>query len=353
LTVLRGIIASLILSGLASLIGIADGGGRARQAVSPDTSTAAGAGGAQRIRLLALGDVNLGRRVGQILLQGDTLHPFRWVADTLAAYDLVFANLESPLSDQGGETESPRSNYIFTGPPVGARSLQRAGVSVVSSANNHILDYGPSGAAETRRYLEEAGVACAGSSDDGGNPYRAVVLDRRGIRLAFIAVTAVMNGRRESWRRYVAADDTLRLRQAIAAVRDSVDLVVVSYHGGTEYAATVDPGTVAFCAAAARAGAGLILGHHPHVPYGLRREEGAVIAHSLGNFVFLQPGRFWTRRGIALAVTIVKQEGRTAIEAVRILPVAAGFQPRFVVSGPEADTVRARTAALSTNVHVE
>ncbi len=70
-----------------------------------------------RASLLAVGDVNLGRRVGQILLGGDTLYPWQAVRDTFARYDIVFANLESNLSDQNGKTVDPRSNVVFTGPP--------------------------------------------------------------------------------------------------------------------------------------------------------------------------------------------------------------------------------------------
>ena len=68
---------------------------------SPHASDDIRATDTTRVEFLALGDVNLGRRLGRILLTGDTLHPFIKVADAFARHDVVFANLECPISEQG------------------------------------------------------------------------------------------------------------------------------------------------------------------------------------------------------------------------------------------------------------
>src|SRR2546427_8088362 len=58
------------------------------------------------LRLYAVGDINLGRRVAkQRLLEGDTLYPFRALLDTLRGADITFGNLESPITPDS----SPRS----------------------------------------------------------------------------------------------------------------------------------------------------------------------------------------------------------------------------------------------------
>ncbi|MBI3587308.1 MAG: CapA family protein, partial [Ignavibacteriales bacterium] len=77
-----------------------------------------------QIRVLLFGDVNLGRTVGQELLKGNLDFPFKLVKDTLAKSDIVFVNLESQLSEQGGETQSPQYDLIFCGPPCGAKALK-------------------------------------------------------------------------------------------------------------------------------------------------------------------------------------------------------------------------------------
>ena len=299
------------------------------------------------VKLLALGDVNLGRAVGQEILKGDTLYPFAAALDTLASYYLVFANLESNLSDQGGETQDPRNNLIFTGPPAGAWSLRKAGVGVVSIANNHAMDYGEQAHRETRAYLGSAGVPYAGDPPDSTGICRPAIVTKNGIRMAFFGVTEFVNDNPRGWRKVVAEADTAPLLRGIRWYRDSVDFIIVSIHGGNEYADRPSAGMRKFSRAVLDGGADLILGHHPHVPQGIEERQGKLIVYSLGNFVFRQPFRYWTQRSIAVAVEIVKEAGRGAIAHWRCLPVLTGFQPRFVPAGAEADTIAERIRKLS------
>ena len=299
------------------------------------------------VSFLAVGDVNLGRRVGQILLSGDTLYPWQAVRDSFAHYDIVFANLESNLSDQKGKTVDPKSNVVFTGPPSGARSLAAAGVTIVSTANNHALDFGIGALQKTLLLLDSAGVYHVGTSGAATELFRPVTVNVKGMVFAFLACTDVMNGEGNSWRRYVAPADTSRLFPAIRAARKSADFVVVSYHGGEEYAARPSPRVVEFGREVIRAGADVFLGHHPHVPYGIEKVGKGYVVHSLGNFVFRQPGDFWTERSYAVALDIARDSSGVRISSLRCLPVACGFQPRFLGSGPEADSVLQRVKALS------
>jgi len=298
------------------------------------------------LRLLALGDINLGRRVGQHILEGDTLFPFARVADTLRTFDVVFANLESTISDQRGETEDPHNNMVFTAPPAAARALRRAGVSVVATANNHALDFGPRALRETVSYLDSAGIAHAGTQGAGGALYAPARLLVHGIRLSFFAVTDIMNGR-GNWRTLVAPADTALLLPALRAERDSADLVVVSFHGGVEYSPAPSARTRAFAREVLAGGADVVLGHHPHVPYGMTLEGGKLAVHSLGNFVFMQPRRYWTRFSYALALDLVRDTAGTRIRALDVLPLRAGFQPEFLTGGTDADSIRGRVRLLS------
>ena len=305
------------------------------------------AGSVARIHLLAFGDINLGRAVGQEILKGDTLYPFAGVRDSLLEYDVVFGNLESCLSDQGGETQSPDNNMIFTGPPSGGMTLRRGGVHIVSTANNHVLDYGLGGWEETMESLERAGVAFVGTARDPANLHRPVVLERNGVRIAFFACTDIMNRPGDGWKRYVAAADTAVLLPKIRQARGIADFIVVSYHGGEEYAERPTQRTVDFGRAAVGAGADLFLGHHPHVPYGIERRRGALILHSLGNFVFRQPAHFWTQRSYALRVTVVKDSAGARIEEYDVIPVKSGLRPTFALSQADQDTVYQRVFAFS------
>ncbi|WP_437724611.1 CapA family protein [Sorangium sp. So ce861] len=251
---------------------------------------AASAAPADAITLIAGGDVCLGKALGQELLRNPAHDPFAPVAALFASADVRFVNLENQLSDQGGETQHRLQPLVFTGPPVGADALARAGVSVVSLANNHMWDYGKKAFLETLDHLERAGVAYVGAGRTRQKAYAPVVIERRGFRVAVLAVTGIWN-QGSLWehpaREFVAAAERDGLAAAVRAARKQpgVDAVVVSYHGGTEYLDTPLPPARALAAAAIDAGADAFLGHHPHVLQGIELRRGRPIFYSLGNFI--------------------------------------------------------------------
>jgi poly-gamma-glutamate synthesis protein (capsule biosynthesis protein) len=104
--------------------------------------------------VVAGGDVSFGRECGQELLADANYNPLEPLAPVLDSADLRLVNLESTLTDQGGLTQSPKNRLIFTGPPEGALSLARAGIDVVSVANNHAWDFHEAGFRETLGYLD-------------------------------------------------------------------------------------------------------------------------------------------------------------------------------------------------------
>src|SRR3989440_13017262 len=77
------------------------------------------------LRLYAVGDINLGRRLAkERLLEGDTLYPFLALRDSLASADITFGNLDSPIAPDS--SAAPDSGGIFTAPPAAAAALTPA-----------------------------------------------------------------------------------------------------------------------------------------------------------------------------------------------------------------------------------
>ncbi|HEX3851190.1 MAG TPA: CapA family protein, partial [Polyangiaceae bacterium] len=226
----------------------------------------------QSLVLAAAGDVNFGRVCGQRLLADASYDPLRGVAPIWASADLRFVNLESALSEQHGETQSPHHGLVFTGPPVGADALARAGIGIVSTANNHAWDYASRGLLETLQNLDRAGVAHVGTGADEADAYRPAILHINGLSVAFFAVTQIWNlgvFREEEARHHVAWADFSRLREALLKARAESDFVVVSYHGGEEYTDVPLPKTRAFVSEVMSLGVDVVIGHHPHVPQGV------------------------------------------------------------------------------------
>lgn len=248
--------------------------------------------------IVAGGDVNLGRECGQAILADPKYDPFHKVAPLLRDADLAFVNLESQLSEQKGETQSPYNRLIFTGPPGGGATLAQAGIDVASTANNHAWDYRRRALLETLDNLARAGVKSVGTGRTLEQAYAPAIHEVRGKRIAVFAVTQVWNDppfEQHEGKNHVAWARPNRLVAALERVRREADVVLVSYHGGAEYQDAPSPPARNFFKAIMKRGlVDAVLGHHPHVPQGVGWIGGKPIFYSLGNFVFA--GHDWAPR---------------------------------------------------------
>ncbi len=245
----------------------------------------------QTITLAFVGDVMLGRGVAQSLA-GDWGAALAGAQPWLAGADLAFANLESPL------TTAPQTNqgYDLRASPKAAAALGSAGFDVVSLANNHALDAGEAGLADTLESLEAAKVT-------GVTDSHLVIRNSAAIHLFAFD---------DSQTPLEIEPAAQRIRQAAA----QVEMVIVSVHWGGEYQAAPSPRQQAIAAALADAGADLIIGHGPHVLQRIEWVGQTLVAYSLGNFLFDQLYPADCRWGVVLRVTA--QGGR--IVTVEPLP---------------------------------
>jgi poly-gamma-glutamate synthesis protein (capsule biosynthesis protein) len=288
------------------------------------------------IVLAAGGDVNFGRECGQAILKDPSYDPFSELGTAWSSADARFINLESQLSDQHGITQSPSHRLIFTGPPGGADALSLAGISLVSTANNHAWDYGKAALFETIENLERAGVPFAGTGRDPEHAYAPVVLRKNGLSLALFAVTQVWNQppfATHEARAFVAWADIDKLAAGIQRARRENDFVLVSYHGGAEYEHSPVERTQRFASAVMALGVDAVIGHHPHVPQGIGWVEGRPIVYSLGNLVFAgHSDKPWTLQSFFARLELRKGE------PPRLAACPFGLQghrPRVFNRGPE------------------
>jgi poly-gamma-glutamate synthesis protein (capsule biosynthesis protein) len=299
------------------------------------------------LRLYAVGDLNLGRAVTwDYLLKGDTLYPFHAVRDTLAAADILFGNLESPIAPVGHPYEHTGSP-VFSAPPVAADALVRAGFDVISTANNHAWDAGLAGVFETVKQLDRVHLPHVGTGHTLADAHQPAIIVRNGWRVAFFGVTRAYNpapGRfyTHIGSHYIAYADSAWLYPAIRRIKASgaADFVVVSIHAGTELSDHPDEPLRQFLLGAVDAGADLCLGHHPHVLQPVEWYRGKPIVYSMGNFIFRQ-GAPWTAYSGVFTFTVTPDRRVTA----NVIPVRSGFQARFA-SRSAADSIRRRVGLV-------
>ena len=308
---------------------------------------------AQRLVVVAGGDVNFGRECGQAILTNPSYDPFQFVEPLFRDADLTFVNLESQLSDQKGETQSPTNRLIFTGPPGGADVLARAGIDVVSTANNHAWDYGRSALFETIDNLARTGVANVGTGKTFDAAYAPAILRARGYSVAIFAVTHVWNQgdfSEHDGRHHVAWARLNLLRNALKQAKKQHDLVLFSYHGGAEYIDAPPDRNRRFVESVMATGyVDAVIGHHPHVPQGVGWYTKRPAFYSLGNFVFA--GHDWApRTKVGYLARLELDENRALV--VKACPYSIeGHLPKPIgPKDPRSGELRSYLRLISTSV---
>ncbi|HEY3315460.1 MAG TPA: CapA family protein [Bacillota bacterium] len=287
------------------------------------------------VTLVAAGDILLDRGVAAQTKVHGWSYPLARVASRLKSADLAFANLEGPITDRG--VGLPKQ-FVFRAPPEAARALRLAGLDVLSVANNHTLDYGSVGLLDTLDQLNQESIAAVGAGKDAGEARRPKVVEADGIKLAFLAYNVFPNEvlAPVEDEPAVAMLEPRTLAEEIAAAKGLADVVVVSIHWGEEFSRVPTKGQRDLARAAIDAGAGLVLGHHPHVLQPLEAYHGGLIAYSLGNLVF-DPDRPEAAQSALLTVRL----SRSGVVGFDVEPlVIRAAQPR-PAKGDEAAGVRA------------
>jgi hypothetical protein len=246
------------------------------------------------ISISAVGDIMMGTDYpADYLPPGDGEGIFDAAASELAGSDVVFGNLEGPLTDGGRPSKcgKPSENcFEFRTPARFAKHLKQAGFNALSIANNHASDFGAEGIEDTIAVLRREGIEPL-----GGDIVARILVKGRSIAIAGFSFS-------DSGYSYPVTD-VKAAERIIRALKHSNDIVIVSFHGGAEgKSAARIPGrneiflgekrgnVKRFARACVNAGADMVLGHGPHVLRAIEVYKGKLIAYSLGNF--LTYGRF-------------------------------------------------------------
>jgi poly-gamma-glutamate capsule biosynthesis protein CapA/YwtB (metallophosphatase superfamily) len=242
---------------------------------------------------MAVGDVMLGRTVGDQLRAKGAAVVFSGVEPVVTSADLLVANLECVISNLG---EPQPKAYRFRAPPQAADALALAGIDIVSVANNHAMDYGSAALADMTAQLKERKILTVGAGKNAAAAHAPVVVERKGLRIAFLAYVDVLVESKTGFdtRTWVAGPNSPGIAWAdpkqmaidIQAAKVVADVVVVLLHAGLEGRAEVYPSQQTEARTAIDAGAALVIGAHPHVLQKTEKYHDGLIVYSLGNFVF-------------------------------------------------------------------
>lgn len=292
------------------------------------------------LHIAAVGDIMLGGTATPEMRKYGYDYPFELTKDILKQAQIVFGNLEGPLTD-GGAAGTVKQ-YVFRSPPDKvAPALARAGFNVVSLANNHTLDYGPEGLEDTRAALEKAGIRHAGAGRNVTDARQPVYMMANGTTVAFLAYSLTFP--EEFWagpdKPGTAFGHEKHVRADVATARQTADVVVVSFHWGQEGKTELRDYQTQLARAAIDSGASAVLGHHPHILQGVEHYKHGVILYSLGNFAFGSFSNTATRSAIALLTFRDRQWRELRLVPLNVKNAEVVFQPRPLVGRDATEVV--------------
>jgi poly-gamma-glutamate synthesis protein (capsule biosynthesis protein) len=295
------------------------------------------------ITLAFAGDVHFAGRTRRLL--ADPATAFGPITGVLRSADFTAVNLETAITSGG--TPQPKT-YHFRAPAAAFTALRDAGVDLVTMANNHVLDYGQAGLADTLAAARAARFPYVGIGVNAAAAWAPHLTTIKGVTIAVIGVSQITE-LASSW---VATGtrpgeaNAIDLRRTLAAVRSAkrlASVVIVFMHWGTEGQECPDPAQLALARDLSAAGASIIIGAHAHMLQGSGWLGRTFVAYGLGNFLWW--GRSYSTATGVLELTLHPHAPLTA----RFIPATvSGTGQPIADRGASARQAAAYYASLRT-----
>lgn len=302
------------------------------------------------MRLAFTGDISLGQLAGwQDMKTG--LPDWPALRDAIGDYDFLVGNLECCLVDDSCSPDA-RKQAMAT-PLVTADVLRSTGFTDLNLANNHMLDCGHQSIKVTRKRLAELDIRMFGAGANRDEAEQTVLTQNCNYTVALLGACDVSEYYASDNRPGIAPLKKSRLGRRVREAAAQADLVVVTLHADLEFCEAPAPWRRRLSHWLVRQGAHLIIQHHPHVLQGVEMYRGALIAYSLGNFVFRLRGNSYQEResGVFESLVLVvdaDMSGANPALSYRIVPARIGDDHTpHCLTGPSAAQAIERFKTLS------
>ncbi len=193
---------------------------------------------------------------------------FKNVKSVFEADDMTLVNFEGVLTNSNKKVPK---EFNIKGKPEYIHVLPEGDIDAVSFGNNHRIDYGEQGVADTIAAFQSIGIPYAYDENIG------IFETESGVKIGFVSVDVVYGGRQvETY----LQNGLERLRQ------ENVSLILACCHWGIESTYYPESYQMELGHKCIDWGADLVVGCHPHVLQGVEKYNGKYILYSLGNFCF-------------------------------------------------------------------
>jgi poly-gamma-glutamate synthesis protein (capsule biosynthesis protein) len=336
-----------------------------------------------RVSVLAVGDVFTDVPDGH--------SAFRHLSPLFRGADIVFGNCEGVYSDR--PSLSP-SHKHFCGAALERGSMfADVPFHVMTCANNHMIDGGYQGLADTLELLHGQGIAVTGAGTNVREATEPAIVERGGRRVAFLGFCSVFPVGYEArpdrpglaalrvrthysdpdpnfWEPGIAPvittaafpDDLRRFRETISAARERADFVVVACHWGySSWVEVLQDYELELARDAVAHGADAVVCHHHHSLRGIEIHEGKPIFYGLGTLVHhftsihvtdadiaARQARFGNLASMAVGEALplfpfradAQKSGIATLDLAADGTIAAGFVPAQILADGSTEPLR-------------
>ncbi|MBS5945966.1 MAG: CapA family protein [Peptoniphilus harei] len=216
------------------------------------------------VKILAMGDMIFHQPLVKNYRSNDSYDftpIFNNISSDINEADLAIANFEGSVNSNRKLSGFPLFNF----PKETIYSLKNAGFDALSTANNHALDTGLDGIAETISHINESGMKNFGTLKEEGD--KGIIVEKNGIKIGLISFTDTLNGMDSLMRgkEYSVNTFSQDVKGDIEKLKEKSDIVIVYPHWGNEYQLVPNERQIFLKEMLQEAGADIILGSHPHV----------------------------------------------------------------------------------------
>jgi poly-gamma-glutamate synthesis protein (capsule biosynthesis protein) len=283
-------------------------------------------------RIIWVGDILLGDSAQPELEQHGYALPFQHTGSLLDG-DAVIGNAEGPITARTTPYRA-EARWSYNADPRAATALADVGFRALSLANNHALDRGPDGLADTLSELRAAGIEPFGAGPDIEQAAAPLLIDTPHGRIGVVGLgpTGPNSPPAGPGQAGIARADTEAVYRGADLARAAGARWLVAYlHWGGNYA-KVNARQRRLAADFAQAGYDLAVGHGPHSLQPVDIVNGMPVLYSVGNFAFGSRGRF-SRNFPGYGLVVATSFGPDGLEAIELACIATdyrvvGFQPR-------------------------
>ncbi len=246
---------------------------------------------------------------------------FRYIKPIVKGADLSVCHVEVPMTPA-----RPTGYPLFNSPPSLANAILSTGWNACDTASNHTLDRGQRGVNQTIASLNRVGVAHTGSWSSAAARSKPLIINVKGIRIAWLAYTEMTNGipRPHPWSVALASSKTI-LADAKTARRQGAQVVVVNLHAGNEY--QHKPSSLQLALARRLTASSLInavVGQHVHVVQPIRWFNRKPVVFGEGNLLSNQSAACCpaaSQDGYLALLHLKLSGGKASINRVDYVPV--------------------------------